>query len=271
VILSRAPRLKARSFVVYYGYGPLPELSAFDVAILEPQGWRLSDVRRLQERGTRALAYLSALEVMPHRVAPLGLTAQDFLTVAGSPWRRPPLPNLIANPLSPRWRRELQKEARRLVAEGWDGLFLDTLGDIEDPVIQKETSWLVPAAADLVATLRREVGDRLLVLNNAIALLVPLAYPHLDGVSWEIAREELPLTSPWAQFLLDVLAQAATKSGLARLLTTSIPAGPPFEGALQEFYGFARRQGFLAYATPEDYVRSVRMPDGRVLPGRTSP
>ncbi len=84
----KAPRIRARTYTVYYGYGPLQGIDQYDLAILEPAGWRSADVAQLKTRGTKVLAYVGAMEAAPHIVEKLRLQSRDLLRVEGRPWLR---------------------------------------------------------------------------------------------------------------------------------------------------------------------------------------
>lgn len=267
----KAPRIRARSFAIYYGYGPVAGLEHFDLAVLEPKGWRQADLLRLKQSHVRVLAYVSGLEAESSVAHEAGLTLKDFISLARSPWRKEPYHNLVVNPESVRWRRHLERTVTHWLKEGYDGIFLDTLGDVEDPAVSSEGAWLIPATADLVAAFRTWIGDRWLVMNNGVGLLAPLVHPHLDGIAWELAAEELSLKSPWAQMVLDVLGTAATQSGVIRLMITTITPGPRHDETLRQFQDLVRRLGFLGYAAPDDYARAIRGRDGQIILGKTAP
>ncbi len=258
-------RLPLRSFAVYYGYGPLPGLERMDLAILEPAGWRPQDVQTLRQHGVRTLAYLSAMEVTGEVLREAGLVPADLLRPGGRPWQKEDLGVLVADPRSVRWRRHLQARAQDLLAAGWDGLFLDTLGDVEDPLVAPMGGWLVPAAAELVRLIRGAAGDALLVQNHGILLLLPLVAPYLDGICWESPPLGPVGREAWVGWALENMAATALHHRLPPLLVGLVPPGPEASTAVAALEALATRYGGLAYSAPGDYTSGVRLPDGSVV------
>lgn len=264
----RAPRLRGRTFVVYYGYGPLPEIAEYDIAILEPAGWRPEDVQALKARGVRCIAYVSAMEATRATLARLGIPDRQLLHVADGPWLHDPFDTYVVDPRSGPWRQHVLGEAGRLVAAGWDGVFLDSLGDVEDQKVQDRAAWLLPAAADLVREVRAAVGQGLLLQNNGIFLLLPLVAGLIDGICWEGTFEPEATSGPWLRMVLEQIAKVVGQEGIMPMLLSEIAADEGEAARLGVLGELSRRYGFLAYAAPFDYARGIRGVDGQVVPGR---
>lgn len=261
----RTPRIRASHAGIYYGYGPFSALAAFDLLILEPKGWKPADMEALKRRGCRLLAYVSLLEARPEVVRSAGLESRDFVKVGGKPWRREEFETVVVEPRSERWREYILDEVARLVAAGWDGVFIDGLGDVEDELVSGESSRLVPQAADLVREVRRTLGPKLLMQNNGLWLLLPLVAPYLDGICWEGPVEQVDFVEPWATVTMEMLARYGGQYGLVTMLVSTIGTERP-EG-VDTLTTIGRRFGCLTYAAPCDYARGIRLPNGEVVMG----
>jgi hypothetical protein len=256
---------------VYYGYGPLPEISSYDIAILEPAGWRREDVQALRGQGVRCIAYLSAMEATRATLNRVGVAERQLLRLGEGPWRREQFDTYVVDPRARTWREYVLREASRLVAEGWDGVFLDNLGDVEDQLVQDRSGWLLPAAADLVRGVRQAVGDRLLLQNNGIFLLLPLVAQLIDGVCWEGSFDPNETTGPWLRMVLEQIATVVRQEGITPMLLGEIGEDSQAAERLEFLRGMATRYGFLAYAAPMDYAKGIRTLDGTPVAGRTAP
>ncbi len=253
------------SFVVYYGRGPLVGIDSFELAILEPSGWSLADRSALQALGVTTLAYLSVLEATKASATAAGLGRGDLLAVRGVPWSRPQFGTTVVDPRSPRWRSYVYERASALVQAGWNGLFLDTLGDLEDPVIQGELGRLLPAAAELVHAIRERIPEARLVQNNGVWVLLPLVVMDLDGVCWETSIE-LAAGGPFADAALSALTLAKNRYGVTPLLLSAPEPGQQEDG-LRFMHDLSRRFGFRSYVAPGSYTEAIRLPNGRVQAG----
>lgn len=258
--------LLGRSFVVYYGRGPLAGLETYDIAVLEPEGWTTPHHRRLQQEGVTTLAYLSLLEVPPWRAADANLADGDFVILNGDRFVKRPFDNWIADPRSRVWQQWITNSVQSLYRQGWDGLFIDTLGDVEDEELRALQGWLIPAAAELVHRVRRVFPDRPIVVNNGLWRMVPVIAPLIDGVCWEGDLTPEQLKEPWAQAILEFLGRGAQERGWTNMMLTHIP-GTSFSSTqrLFKFSEDADRYGFLSYATPANYAEAIRLIDGRIV------
>lgn len=264
--MAQRKRLMGRSYVVYYGRGPLAGIESYDVAVLEPQGWSTPQLRALQEKSVTCLAYLSVLEVPDWRVSRAGLTDRDFLRVDGQHWIKEPFGNRLAQPDAKHWRDFLNREVDTLYRAGWDGLFLDTLGDVEDPVLLDKAPGLVAQTADLVRFLSFAFPDRPIIVNNGLWRLVPLIADYISGVCWEGDLTPELLKEPWAQAMIDFLGRHAQERGWVNVMLTRIDGtSVSATKALVRFMEEADRYGFLSYAAPGNYAEAIRLRDGRVV------
>lgn len=261
-------RITGRSFVVYYGRGPLSGVDTYDIAVLEPEGWTTPHHRQLQAAHVMTMAYLSVLEVPPWRAPVSGLRDQDFITVKGKRWVKAPFGNWLARPDSRLWQQYIYRQTESLYRRGWDGLFLDTLGDVEDEQLAEHRGWLVPATAELVQGIRRSFPSRPLMVNNGLWQLVPVIAPYIEGVCWEGDLTPDVLTQPWAQAMIDFLGRASQERGWVNFMLSHIPGNSLASAQkLLRFQQDADRYGFLSYAAPLDYAEGIRLKDGRVMTG----
>lgn len=171
-----------RSFAVYYGTGAADSLSRFDMAVIDAGAQGSDGVHRIKSRGCLVLGYLSALEVpqQPCEGAPLWA-----LRDARGPLVNSAFGNWIIDPRSAFAGARLFAEVRRAAALGCDGVFLDTLADVEDfPTAPGEATEIVTAAAGLVKSLADRVGC-VIVQNRGFHRLLPMTASSLDGVCWE--------------------------------------------------------------------------------------
>lgn len=264
--MTQRTRLRGRSFVVYYGHGPLAGLETYDIAVLEPEGWTTPHHRHLQQQGVTTLAYLSLLEVPPWRAADVNLADGDFVTLNGDRFVKHPFGNWLADPRAHAWQQWVTKSVQSLYRQGWDGLFIDTLGDVEDEELVSLQGWLIPATAELVHGVRRAFPDRPVVVNNGLWRIVPLIAPLIDGVCWEGELTPEQLKEPWAQAMIEFLGRSAQERGWTNLMLTHV-AGTSFASTqrLLKFSDDADRYGFLSYAAPANYAEAIRLKDGRIV------
>lgn len=172
-----------RSYALYYGFGGEEILSQYDLAIVDPGGHDADGLRRLKAKGTLALAYISILEVNRRES---GAPPHNVLRLKGQPMAKEEFDNWVLDPRSPLTSQRLLGLAEELWHRGYDGLFLDTIGDVEDRRFAPgEASELVVAASRLVRELHFTLPEAILVQNWGLHRLLPLTATWVDGVCWE--------------------------------------------------------------------------------------
>lgn len=155
-----------RDLLIYYGRGGAERLAHYRRVALQVGLHDEEELARIQQAGTRALAYLSLGEDL----GPPG------------PWQREE-----RNPLwggryvivdHPGWRERLRAAAAAAFDLGFAGLFLDT---VDSAAAATDGA---AATAALVASLRRLAGDRPILANRGFQVAARLA-PLVDGFVFE--------------------------------------------------------------------------------------
>ena len=231
-----------KTWALYYGTTRPAGLQAYDLAVVAPEGWDKPSVAALKSRGTVAMAYLPVLEQQKRAGSP---APSNVLVVDGKPMEQPLWHTWVLDP-----RHELTEErvlhmAEALVAQGFDGFFLDTVGDVENVRLlpARLRFLLVPAAARIVAALRHRYPDRPIIQNWGLGALLDLTQQHIDGVCWE----DFPTGYPDAwQEQLALRLSALADQGLKVFALNQQPSETPPP--------LATRLGFCWYGAPSSYT-----------------
>ncbi len=260
----------ARNFALYYGAGRDGELARFDVAVVEPAGQNEASLRRMQDSGTLVLAYLSVVEIPPWAPEIKLLKCDDFLCSRGEPLINE-CGNRLADLRSSRWTGLLLYRAGSLLARsGYDGLFLDTIGDVESVGFAAETrDSLLLAAAGAVRRIRTVFPGHVLVQNNGLERLCLMTAEYLNGICWENPMFGNKPFRPWTEAMVARLESLKNKYGLKVLLLLEAGNKPePGTGPAAEEIDYslaqeiAGKKGFLLYRSPHGYVGGVNPPEG---------
>jgi len=178
------------SYVLYYGHPTeqvLEGLSAFDMAVIEPHSYSAGQIAQIKAGGTRTIGYISIMESpawnvwrTPH------LLDSDYLLHDGERHHFPLWDSYLMDLTSVNYRRVLLDEITgQIAAKGFDGVLLDTVGDIDDFVAgEAAKSAQLQAYSHLLAELERLFPDMLFVQNRGFAAAGQVSR-HLDGFLWE--------------------------------------------------------------------------------------
>ncbi|MCL6452415.1 MAG: endo alpha-1,4 polygalactosaminidase [Alicyclobacillus sp.] len=247
---------RVQRYMVYYGTAKQMPEGRMDLAIVEPTAHDARGLRALQARGTLVLAYVSVMEAGPHQAWWSGLPEAAFLHGPdGERVERAEYGNFVMDLCAPAWRGMVAQEVgRRIAADGYDGVFLDTIGDVEmvglpDAVRQFE------AAVDLVGQLRQWFPDAVLVQNNGLERLVARTAPHIDGVVWENPPLLVRESSAWVAAVRDRLRGLQTQHDLqVFVLFDGVEAMRRDEWVVAQSFCDANR--FIPSFSPRHYLGS---------------
>jgi hypothetical protein len=164
--MSAAAATDAAPIAVYHGSNRLDELARYRRVVLQPDAYPPADLAELRERGTEPLGQLSLSE--------------DF----GPPavWHRdrsnPDWGGVYVHVDHPAWVQHVVDRARSIMAQGFAGLFLNSLN------VELTFPEDVPHLLTLVAAVREEARPGYLLANRGFGLL-PRLTDLVDGVLFE--------------------------------------------------------------------------------------
>jgi hypothetical protein len=192
------------SYTIYYGQpsaAAINTLSAYEMVVIEPRLWSAEQVRALQQRGVKVLGYLSVLE--QHATSELLKKAEnnDYLLIDGERDFRSQWNSWSMNINSPQYQALLFDDVeRQIVAKGCDGIFLDTVGNVDDGIWPDALS---DAQRDGVVRFIAELNARYpylsLLQNWGIGKLKDLTAPYIDGILWEDFTPSVVAKDEWSQ------------------------------------------------------------------------
>jgi hypothetical protein len=174
--------LVARNYALYYGYGKAEILSRFDMVIIEPKGQTPQDFNRLRKMNTLIITYLSIVEVRPEEPIYQQLDDDDFLTINGKKVENKQFGTFLVNLQSDTWIQHVLKEVyQHFIISGSDGVFLDTIGDIDGfPEEVRKTQ--LNALVNLLFVIKILYPTHLLIQNNGLEYVYLKTASYIDGV-----------------------------------------------------------------------------------------
>lgn len=175
------------SFAVYYGRNNVEKLSNSDLVIVEPLGQSESNIKHLKKKGSIVIGYISLLEIPKYLPEYKYLREEDFLKIDGERVVNEEFDNYLVDLRSKRWKAMvIQKIGNLILNKDYDGVFFDTIGDIEFDIIPdgiKDS--LISAFVDLLLEIRELFRDCIIIQNNGIVELIKYTGALIDGVVWE--------------------------------------------------------------------------------------
>lgn len=250
--MNRLERLRsAKNFSVYYGYGQEEKLAAFDVAVIEPGGHHAEDIAILQARGTLCIAYISVIEIRPDDSRIRYLAEEDFLHKDGNRIVNELYGNYLADIRSKRWQNMLMHECSRLIEGlGYDGIFLDTIGNVEHPeIIARFGNALISEFALFLSRLKSVYPEHIVIQNNAVERLVCYTSGIIDGICWENPPIGIRRSKLWMEEIISRLNIIKDTDHLKVMVDLESDNRDDIR-KLKYF----EQLGYLTYMSPPDYL-----------------
>ncbi|MHB1485146.1 MAG: endo alpha-1,4 polygalactosaminidase [Saccharofermentanales bacterium] len=240
----------AENYSVYYGTECLKDLIQFDIAIIDFSDSYVETVRALQAKGVLVFAYLSVIEMHPERDG-FHLHESQLLKVDGELFQNHEYHTYLADIRNPEWAAFIYGRAQTYLTEyGCDGLFLDTVGDLEDNRIPVNIKYdLIAATVALLEKIKENLNQPLLIQNNGLGLLLNYTKNCVDGICWENPGIGHRITGKFNKVIMKKLKDIQTGNGMKIFLLTE---ESKYKNRIKKF---AKKNDYLYYDAPKDYTR----------------
>mgnify|MGYP000173500792 CR=1 FL=1 len=247
-----ADNLEGRGIAFFYGPNPpLALLRQFDRVVLEPDNVQPDELDDLGRSGARVYAYLSIGEVGPERA---GFEKLESSSILGS---NPAWNSAVMDLTAESWVNHVLARADELRADGYEGLFLDTMDSFN--LVAKTTAARAvqaDALSRLIGTLAQRQPSMKLIANRGFEVIDRIA-PHLEAVaaeslyaSWNNQDERYTSVSATdREWLLARLGDVRERHGLDVIAIDYVP--PAKRERAREVAAAIARHGIVPWvATP---------------------
>ena len=263
LIVATHSEANPRQFGVYYGTRFDPELSAFDVLVLDADsGLDLALIRKHAKSPQTILGYLALCELGPGRgyaakIRQGGLLLHEtpywpgsfYIDIRRSEWQRLVIQEIVPS----------------ILKAGFDGLFLDTIDDA--PWLETNSNPGASAAAvALVHRIRLSFPNRRLMLNRGFNFL-PKLERDLDMVLAESILtttsrvEPKPIRVSQESYEVRVKELRAAQTRQTQLKLYSLDYWDPADHAgILDIYAVQRAHGFVPYVSTHTLMQIIPEP-----------
>lgn len=250
--------LAAKNYALYYGYGKGEKLSCFDLIIVEPKGFAITEFKKLRETNKVLFTYLSLVEVHPTDSIFQQLTKEDLLVVDGKPMINEAFGTYIVNLQSKKWMNHLlEKVSYHTEVLKVDGLFLDTIGNIElSSIPSSEKKTQLKEIINFLHTFKMLYPTHLLIQNNGLEVVCLETAPYIDGICWENPPLSSLANKEWTDQIFQRLSLLKEEFQLKVFLLVEMTSEQKKEAYLVA-KEVAKERDFLLYFAPKDYVEDV--------------
>ncbi len=238
---------EAKNFAVYYGRDNIDRLKGFDILVVESAAWNKNSLSMLKHKNKLVIAYLSMIEVSVDSSFFGLLNEEDFIKHNKKILVNEEYNTCLASLKSDKWKAILCEQFRNLLNEGYDGLFLDTLGDIIHFEMESRLkNELIMEASSFLLKLKTLFPDHILIQNNGLEIANYTSL-YLDAICWENPPLSGKKLTRWSKSIVKYLSGLQKERDMKILALTE-------NYTVDIVKRFAEKKGFLHYNAPKGYI-----------------
>ncbi|MCZ8514664.1 endo alpha-1,4 polygalactosaminidase [Paenibacillus filicis] len=251
-IQARGALQQVKNYTIYYGsptIDAMAKLKKTDLAVIEPQLYTKQQIEELKSAGTRTIAYISVMEAPAwNGWRSSRLQPDDYLLVHGRKVHLALWDAYVMDLRQISYRQLLLQEIKEsAVDKGFDGVFLDTVGDIDEQISDASVRQSMQEAYGSWLRQVRERYVTLLLIQNRGFDSLEAAAPFIQGFLWEDWRSGW-FKDAWSRIRVARL-QKEQKKGLR---VFAVSSNGDSNNATE-----ARKLGFIHLDAPKGYYEQV--------------
>ncbi|WP_335870979.1 endo alpha-1,4 polygalactosaminidase [Bacillus sp. 2205SS5-2] len=247
-----SPFSQINTYQIYYNTPTdeiLENMKDYDLVIVEPHEFTVDQIQQLKDSGTMVLGYINTMEADEWNIEFMNqLHQDDFYYEVDKRVFYPEWNSYLMDISSPHYQELLQQEINnQIIQKGFDGIFLDTVGDIDNEFLD-QPDVLEAQRAGMVSFLKtvKEKYPQLPLLQNwGFDTLKEATAPYVDGILWENFDQNVIANDEWAQNTIQTLREMKQEYPL-EVFTVSFSEG-------EWSKAFAEEKGFVHYYEPESF------------------
>lgn len=216
------PLTNVKNYKIYYGEvndSEAEQLGNYDMAILEPHQVNKEHVSKIKETGTLTFGYISIMELQNwDKKFVSKVKESDYLLDNAEKIYIDKWDTYLMDITSTRYQQLLINEIEEeIIQKKFDGIFLDTVGDIDDFYHDNEemSAHLRAGYHVLLQTITQKYPDMLLIQNWGFPTLKTISKDYVDGIMWEDFNKKQLTNSQWGQKWVKYLQKLQQKENLA--------------------------------------------------------
>lgn len=219
---------EVKNFSIYYGWPSkekLRELRSYDLAIIAPHAFSKEQINYLQAAGTIVMGYISVMQLESWKgLFVSNMQESDYYLQDGKKIYVKQWDTYIMDIRKDHYRQLLVDQVNTdIVAKGLDGVFLDTVDDIDYYLHKRdeEQGAFRTAYKTLLIEIKKQDSSLLLMQNRGFDTLKAGFEQFVGALLWERFNYSKLKASSWEQKWIQYLAEKDRTKELAVFSTVS--------------------------------------------------
>ena len=249
---SDNPLTQIKTYKIYYD-SPTPDLlkkmQELDAVMIEPVFYSQEQIQMIQQSGTKVYGYINIMEADKWNTELFNqLNEYDFFYRNQKRVYYPEWDSYLTDITSIHYQEILLNEVTtQISAKGLDGIFLDTVGNIDNEhwnnqdILKEQRNGLV----SLLQRIQEKHPKLSMIQNWGFDTLKTATSPYVDGIMWENFNYSTVSNDQWSQNRIKDLKTLRQQSGI-QTLTVSFAENT-------NSTNYAESLGFIHYHEPDHY------------------
>ena len=228
-------------YKIYYGEsneGVLQQLGNYDLVIIEPHEYSKKQVAEINNQGTLTFGYISVMELekwntsFVEKVKEENYYSINHKKIYISEWD-----TYLMDISNRHYQTILLDEIQTQINDkGFHGIFLDTVGDIDDHFLTKpqELQKMRNGYLELLKQIKHQNNSLLFIQNWGFDTYKTTSRPYVDGIVWENFNKNRIENDQWSQNWISYFRENQKKGKLAILTVAPNKQGKNYS----ETFGF---------------------------------
>lgn len=187
----------------------IEDMANYDLVIIEPVLYSVSEIAYIRSRGTTVLGYLSVMQASAwDQSFYKRLSRKDFYRRNGQKVYFPIWRSCLMDLTSANYRRLLKEKIQEhFLDKSVDGLFLDTVGDLDDQFAGDPAGQIEQRKAfqTFLEEMKQQAGNMPIIQNWGFETLRLVSAPFVDGIMWESFHADVVKGQSWSKTIIEKL------------------------------------------------------------------
>lgn len=195
-----------QDFQIYYGWPSpqkLDELKSHDLVVIAPHAYSEEQIKYIQSSGTLVIGYISVMQLESwNKPFVSNVQESDYYIQDGKKIYVKQWDTYVMDIRQDHYKQLLTDQVRTdIVSKGMDGVFLDTVDDIDYYLHKRdqEQKEFRTAYTELLMKIKKEDERLLLMQNRGFETFKTASENLIDGVLWESFDYDRLKDSRWGQ------------------------------------------------------------------------
>ncbi|EPE63554.1 hypothetical protein L479_00053 [Exiguobacterium sp. S17] len=243
---SSNPLTDVASYKIYYDAptkSQIKKMQRYDLMIIEPVYYSAAQIKELKKYGTKVYGYINTMEADNWNTAFISqLNESDFFHRDGKRVHYAEWDSYLTDITSSHYQALLVAEVnKQIVDKGLDGVFLDTVGNIDNEHWQQPDVLAAQrlGMSQFMSTLKVMHPSLSLIQNWGFGTLKHQTYAYVDGIMWESFNYGVISKDQWSKDRIQELRTLGTAHDIKTLTVSSTQQS--------KSKAFAKENGFIHF------------------------